>query len=110
MLMSIRNHDKHQKKTTQSGKETDKDIFRHGKLSLKKIINSKKKLYAEEKIEENKTFGPKELWRALKFLKTLEFEIVNVGDNLKLKESGTVSFDSKKNANIFCRFFSNLAD
>ena len=109
MLMSIRNHDKHQKKITQSGKETDKDIFRHGKLSLKKIINSKKKLYAEEKIEENKT-NPKELWRALKFLKTLEFEIVNVGDNLKLKESGTVSFNSKKNANIFCRFSSNLAD
>ena len=29
---------------------------------------------------------------------------------ISLKENGVVSFDSKKNANIFCRFFSNLAD
>ena len=28
---------------------------------------------------------------------------------ISLKENGVVSFDPKKNANIFCRFFSNLA-
>ena len=27
-----------------------------------------------------------------------------------LKENGVVSFDSKKNAHIVCRFYSNLAD
>ena len=29
---------------------------------------------------------------------------------ISLKENGVVSFDSKKNAYTFCRFFSNLAD
>ena len=29
---------------------------------------------------------------------------------LSVKEDGVVSFNSKDNANIFCRFFSNLAD
>ena len=29
---------------------------------------------------------------------------------IPLKENGVVSFDPKKNANIFCRFFPNLAD
>ena len=29
---------------------------------------------------------------------------------ISLKENGVVSFDPKRNANIFCRFFSNLAN
>ena len=29
---------------------------------------------------------------------------------ISLKENGVVSFNSKDNANTFCRFFSNLAD
>ena len=29
---------------------------------------------------------------------------------ISLKENGVVSFNSKNNANNFCRFFSNLAD
>ena len=29
---------------------------------------------------------------------------------ISLKENGVVSFDSKKKANIFCKFTSNLAD
>ena len=60
VLNPIRNHDKHYKKIKQSDKEIDKDNFRYLKLSLKKIINNKKKLYGEEKIEEN--VNPKELW------------------------------------------------
>ena len=29
---------------------------------------------------------------------------------ISLKKNGVVFFDPKKNADIFCRFFSNLAD
>ena len=39
------------KKFKQSGKETDKDNFKYVKLSLKKIVNNKKKLYCEDKIK-----------------------------------------------------------
>ena len=54
VLNAIRNRDKHYKKFKQSGRETDKDNFKYAELSLKKIINHKKKLYFEEKIAENK--------------------------------------------------------
>ena len=59
VLNPIRNHDKHYEKFKQSDKEIE-DNFSHLKLSLKKFINNKKKLYVEEKIEEN--INPKELW------------------------------------------------
>ena len=59
VLNPIRNHDKHYKKIKQSDKEIE-DNFRYLKLSLKKFINNKKKLYVAEKIEEN--VNPKELW------------------------------------------------
>ena len=107
VLNAIRNSDKHYKKFKQSGRETDKDNFKYAKLSLKKIINHKKKLYFEEKIAENKN-NPKQLWRTLKSL-----GMPSKGgrqSKISLKENGVVSFDPKRNANIFCRFFSNLAN
>ena len=33
-----------------------------------------------------------------------------IQSKISLKENGVVSFDPKKNADIFCSFFSNLAD
>ena len=41
------------KSLTSSGKEIDKGNFKCAKLLLKKVINSKEKLYFEEKISEN---------------------------------------------------------
>ena len=52
VFSAIQNNDKHYKKFKKSGKETDKDNFKYAKLSLKNIINNKKKPYSEEKIEE----------------------------------------------------------
>ena len=74
---------------------------------LQKVINNKKKLYFEEKIAENRN-NPKELWRTLTSL-----DIPSIGgmqSKISLKENGVVSFNSKCNANSFCKFFSNLAD
>ena len=41
VLNTIRNRDKHYKKFKRWGRETDKDNFKHAKLSIKKIINHK---------------------------------------------------------------------
>ena len=106
-LNAIRNRDKHYKKFKQSGRETEKNNFKYAKLSLKKIINHKKKLYLEEKIAENKN-NPKELWRTLKSLGMPSKR--ERQSKISLKENSVVSFDPNKNAIIFCRFFSNLAD
>ena len=86
--------------------ETDKDNFKYANLSLKKNINNTKQLYFEEKIAWNKN-NLKGIWRILRSL-----AIPSKGGKCKisLKENGVVSFDPKRNANIFCRFFSNLRD
>ena len=105
--MVFKNHDKYYKKFKQSGRETDKDNFKYAKLSLKKLLFIRKELYFGENIAENKN-NPKELWRTLKSL-----GMPSKGgrqSKISLKENGVVSFDRKKNANIFCMFFSNLAD
>ena len=107
VLNAIRNRDKHYKKFKQSDRKTDKDNFKYAKLSLKKIFNHKKKLYFEEKIAENKG-NPKELWRTLRSLGMPSKGVRQ--SKISLKENGVFSFDPKKNANIFCRYFSNLAD
>ena len=91
----------HNKKFKQSGKETDKDNFKYGKLSLKKIINNKKKLYFEEKIAENK-INPKELRRTLIGI-TFSLGMPSKEERQSktlLKENGGVLFDLKKNGNI----------
>ena len=67
VLNAIRNRDKQFKKFKRSGRETVKDNFKCVKLFLKKVINSKKKLFFEEKIAENRD-NPKEFWRTLKSL------------------------------------------
>ena len=74
------------------------------KFHLKKIIINNKKFYFEEIIAENNN-NPKELWETMKSISILFKE--GGQSKISLKENGVVSFDSKKNANIFCRFFSN---
>ena len=107
VLNTIRNLDKHYEKFKQSGRETDKDNFKYAKLSLKQISNHNNKLYFEEKMAENKN-NPKELWRILKSLGMPSK--VGRQSEISLKENGAISLGPKKNPNIFCRFFSNLAD
>ena len=106
-LNAIQYCNKHYKKFKQSGRKTDKDNFKYARLSLKKLLIVKKNFYFEDKIAENKN-SPKELWRTLKSL-----GMSPKGGRqwkISLKENVVVSFDPKKNANIFCRFFSNSAD
>ena len=60
-----------------------------------------------EKTSGNKN-NPKGLWQTLKSL-----GMPSKGgrqSTISLKQNGVVSFDPKKNSNIFCRFFSNLAE
>ena len=73
-----------------------------------KNINNKKKLYFEKKITENKN-NPKELWQTFKSL-GMPSKGGGRQSKISLKENGAVSFDPKKNANIFCWFVSFLAD
>ena len=102
VLDVIWNHDKRYKKLKRWGKEIDED--KCAKLLLKKT-NNKKKLYFEEKIAENRN-NPKKLLRTLKSLGMPSKE--GRQSKISLKENNVVSFNSKDNANTFCRFFSNL--
>ena len=98
-MNAIQNRDKHYRKFKQSGRETDKGNFKYAKLSLKRIINNKKKLYFQEKIPENKKNNPKELWQTLKSLGMPPKR--ERQSKISLKENGVFSFDPKKNASIF---------
>ena len=72
-----------------------------------KIVNEKKKLCCKKKFAENKG-NLKELWRTSK---ALGMPSKGGGQTkVSLKKNGVVSFVTKKNANIFSRFFSKLAE
>ena len=90
-----------------SVKEIEKDNVKYAKLFLKKNIYNTKKLHFGEKIAENNN-NTKELWPTLKSLDLL-FKRERQS-KMSLKENGVVSYNSKDNANTFCRIFSNLAD
>ena len=70
------------------------------------MIIRKKKNYVRQKLAEN-IGKPKELWKILKSLglssKTSKHSKVCLEDN------GKISFDNKQNAEIFMKYFSNLA-
>ena len=86
--------------------ETDKDLLKAAKLSLKNIIQKKKKTFFQDKLKENSN-NSKELWKTLK---SLGMNTKN-GNQSKicLKENGVTQFEPKKNANVFKTFYSELA-
>ena len=86
--------------------ETNKDLLKAAKLSLKNIIQKKKKTFFQDKLKENSN-NSKELWKTLK---SLGMNTKN-GNQSKicLKENGVTQFEPKKNANVFKTFYSELA-
>ena len=55
VINAIRNRDKHYKKFTQSGRETDKDNFKYAKLSLKKLLIRRKNFSLRKKSRKIRT-------------------------------------------------------
>ena len=72
-----------------------------------KSCNSKKKgTFFQDKIQENSK-NSKELWKTLK---SLGLNSKRTGQsNICLKEDDVIQFEPKKNANIFKKFYSELA-
>ena len=95
------------KKFKKSKLHIDEAIFKESQKDVKNIIKMKKKEYYENKLAEN-VGKPKELWNTIKSL-GLETKSKSTS-NICLKDNGVNVFDSKRTANIFKDFFSNLAD
>ena len=86
--------------------ETDKDLLREAKRILKATIQRKKGIFFQDTIQENSK-NSKELWKTLK---SLGLNSKKTGQSkICLQEDGVIQFEPKKNANIFKKFFSELA-
>ena len=94
------------KKFTSSGLDTDKDLLKAAKISLKNIIEKSKKTLFQDKLKENSN-SSKELWKTLKSLGMNSKSLNQL--KICLKDNGVTQFDPKKNANIFKTFYSELA-
>ena len=94
------------KKCKVSKLETDKDLLREAKRILKATIQRKKGTFFQDKMQENSK-NSKELWKTLK---SLGLNSKKTGQSkICLKEDGVIQFESKKNANIFKKFYYELA-
>ena len=88
------------------GLDTDKDLLKAAKISLKNIIQKKKRTFFPDKLKENSN-NSKELWKAVK---SLGMNSKNVNQSkICLKENGILQFKPKRNANFFKTFYSDLA-
>ena len=97
-LISILNkRDDYYKTFKSSGLETDKDLLKAAKISLKNIIQKKKRTFLQDKLKENSN-NSKKLW---KILKSLGMNSKDVNQSkICLKEDGFTQFELKS-ANIF---------
>ena len=85
---------------------TDKDLLREAKRILKATIQRKKGTFFQDKIQENSK-NSKEVWKTLK---SLGLNSKKTGQSkMCLKEDGVIQLEPKKNANIFKKFYSELA-
>ena len=81
------------KKFKSLGLETDKDLLKAAKISLKNIIQKKKRTFFQDKIKENSN-NSKELQ---KNLKTLGINSKNVNQSkICLTENGVTQFEPQK--------------
>ena len=104
---AIQTQDKLFQKLQHSRLETDKDNFKVAKIYLEKLILRKKKSYFDEELANNRN-KRKQLWKTFKSLglssdKARELKI-------SVQKDGTIQFEAVKNANIFKRFYSELAE
>ena len=89
-----------------SRKSTDHENYKKARNKVQYLINDKKKTFVVGKLHEN-IGKPKELWKPLK---SLGLPTKKASPSMIcLEKDGTLSFDSKTNAQIFRGFYSNLA-
>ena len=81
-----------------SRKSTDHENYKKARNKVQYLINDKKKSFVVGKLNEN-IGKPKKLWKSLKSL-GLPSKIASPS-TICLEKDGTLSFDSKTNANIF---------
>ena len=67
VISIINNRDNYYKNFKSSGLETDKDLLKSAKISLKNIIHKEKMTFFQDKLKENSN-NFKELWKTLKSL------------------------------------------
>ena len=94
-------------KFKKSKKSNDHKNYKKARNKVQHLINKKKKTFVVGKLNEN-IGKPKELWKSLKSLGLPSKK--NTPSSICLENNGTLSFDSKTNAEIFKDFYSNLAD
>ena len=89
-----------------SRKSTDHENYKKARNKVQYLINDKKKTFVVGKLNEN-IGKPKELWKSLKSLGLPSKQASPT--TICLEKGGSLSFDSKINAEIFKDFYSNLA-
>ena len=106
IIEHINKRDKLFQKFKKSREASDELLYKRAKNRLKNMIKSKKKNYMRQKLADN-IGKPKELWKTLKSLGLPS----KTGKESKicLEDNGILSFDAKKNAETFMKYFSNLA-
>ena len=102
----IETRDKLFAKFKKSKKSNDYKNYKKARNKVQHLINKKKKTFVVGKLNEN-IGKPKELWKSLKSLGLPSKK--NAPSSICLENNGTLSFDSKTNAEIFKDFYSNLA-
>ena len=93
-------------KFKKSGNSTDHENYKKARNKVQYLINEKKKTFVVGKLNEN-IGKPKELWKSLKSLGLPSKQASP--STICLEKGGSLSFDSKTNAEIFKDFYSNLA-
>ena len=77
---------------TSLGLETDKDLLKAAKISLKNITQKKKRTFFQDKLKENSN-NSEELWKTLK---SLGMHSKNVNQSkIYLKQNGATQFKPK---------------
>ena len=93
VISIINKRDNYYKNIKSSGLETDKDFLKAAKISLKNIIQKKKRTSFQDKLKEISN-SSKELWKTLK---SLGMNSKNVNQSkICLKENGVTQFEQKK--------------
>ena len=99
--------DKLFKKFKKSRLHIDKEIFNNARNDVTKTIKLKKRNFFSQKLEEN-IAKPKELWKTLKKI-GLPDKKSKSPSSICLQDGDNISFDNKRNCEIFKDFYSNLA-
>ena len=102
----IERRDKLLAKFKKSRKSTDHENYKKARNKVQYLINDKKKNFVVGKLNEN-IGKPKELWKSLKSLGLPSKQASP--STICLEKGGSLSFDSKTNAEIFKDCYSNLA-